>query len=265
MSSSFCASVIMLAVLGQASAFADVGVARRSVYSRLSVAMHAHQNASAVERRLPPTMKAGARGRAMLLAPRGLGSTLLRNPLSRAGVEAMRMPAFFDLLDPAVQKSIERPLEELVDRYIHDIASKQLVIDEKERAMQRVIDEKERVIDEKERVIDEKERVIDEKERVIDEKERVIDEKERIIQEKEERFHEKKADMQKHLDSKDRDIQAALLYEAKLVREVVSLHAVFSPRSSGDYIAGPGGLGLGRPTSCDWWPAGGSLHQRTCL
>eukprot|EP00962_Isochrysis_galbana_P020551 scaffold6011_cov137-Isochrysis_galbana.AAC.3 len=165
MSSSFCASVIMLA--------------RRSVYSRLSVAMHAHQIASAVERGLPSTMKAGARARAMLLAPRGLGSTLLRNPLSRAGVEAMRMPAFFDLLDPAVQKSIERPLEELVDRYIHDIASKQLVIDEKERAMQRVIDEKERAM---QRVIDEKERVIDEKERVIDEKERVIDEKERAMQ-----------------------------------------------------------------------------------
>jgi hypothetical protein len=66
----FGATVIVPAVLGQASAFAGVGLARvppvirRShlapVYSRLSVVMHARENRSlAGEGRSSPTMSAG--------------------------------------------------------------------------------------------------------------------------------------------------------------------------------------------------------------
>jgi hypothetical protein len=82
MSTIFGAAVIVLAVLGQASAFASVGLARLSlvvrrshlapVYSRLSVVMHAREKNGSLagEGRSSPTMSAGTFAFALCARPR---------------------------------------------------------------------------------------------------------------------------------------------------------------------------------------------------
>jgi len=170
------AAVIFLAVLGQASAFAGfrhahlAPVVHLAPYSRLSVVMHARgKNASLVgERRLEPRM---------------------------TGIGAVRLPAFFNLLDADVQKAIKLPLQELVNES----------------------DERMREKDERMR----------EKDEYMEKQEKLQDER---MREKDEYMKKQEKALLDSLDEKEQSLTQAMVREAELVREVVCLHAIFSPR-----------------------------------
>jgi hypothetical protein len=141
------------------------------------------------------------------------------------------LPAFYYMLSADVRNAIELPLEEFVKE-------KERFINEKEGFMQQLVNEKERSINEKERfmqqLVNEKERSINEKERSINEKERfmqqLVNEKEHSIESIKRVIDEKEKYMLQLLDSKEQLLQIAAYREAELIRQIVNVHAVFSPR-----------------------------------
>jgi len=112
--------------------------------------------------------------------PRRLFSTLVCHPLSRAGVEARSLPAFYYQLNAEIQEVIEGPLEELV-RYISSV-------------------------------------------------ERAVEDKTDFIQYMKEQTKEQKEYLKKLLDAKDVILADAAGRELDLFRQIIGIHAVYSPR-----------------------------------